>query len=117
MPEKLNFTRDQILQPILTVKKMLYCPKCQHEYEETGQRFCINDNSRLVPFSSSQKSISQTGGVFSTILSDVLSFERTERISVPTREFVQPEIKKNEQPQTVARDFYKTEIEDASKTD
>jgi hypothetical protein len=96
---------------------MLYCQKCQHEYEETGQRFCINDNSRLVPVGSSQKSINQAGGVFSTILSDVLSFERTERISAPTREFVRPEIKKQELPQTVKRDLYKTGIEDASETD
>ena len=94
---------------------MLYCPKCQHEYEETGQRFCINDNSRLVPVGSSQKSISQAGGVFSTILSDVLSFEGADRITVPTREFVRPEIKKHEQPQTVKRDFYKTDIEGASE--
>src|SRR5687767_7875561 len=96
---------------------MLYCQKCQHEYEETGQRFCINDNSRLVPVGSSQKSINQAGGVFSTILSDVLSFERTERISAPAREFVRPEIKKQELPQTVNHDFYKTEIEDAFKTE
>lgn len=96
---------------------MLYCPKCQHEYQETGQRFCIDDNSRLVPVGSSQKSISQAGGVFSTILSDVLSFERTERISAPTAEFVRPEIKKQELPQTVTRDFYKTEIEAAPETD
>ena len=94
---------------------MLYCQKCQHEYEENGQRFCINDNSRLIPVGSSQKSINQAGGVFSTILSDVLSFERSERISVPTAEFVRPEIKKQEAPETIKRDFYATEAKDASE--
>ncbi len=47
---------------------MLYCPKCQQTYETDGQRFCLNDNERLLPAPSAGDSASQTGGVFMTIL-------------------------------------------------
>ncbi len=47
---------------------MLYCPKCQQNYEETAQRFCLKDGARLLPTPSSGKSVNQTGGVFSKIL-------------------------------------------------
>ena len=47
---------------------MLYCPKCQQTYDEAAQRFCLNDGARLLPAASSDKSINQTGGVFSKIL-------------------------------------------------
>ena len=103
---------------ILTVeKKMLYCQKCHREYEETGQRFCINDGSRLVPVGSSQKNVNQPGGVFSTILADVLLIGREEVIIAPTTDFIKPEIKEQEFPQPVKREFFKTEIEDADKTE
>lgn len=94
---------------------MLYCPKCQHEYEENGQRFCVNDNSRLVPVGTSPKSVNQSGGVFSTILSDVLSFERTEGIAARNREFVRPAVRKQELSQTPERDFDTTEDENRSE--
>lgn len=103
---------------ILTVeKKMLYCQKCHHEYEETGQRFCINDGSRLVPVGSSQKNIIQSGGVFSTILADVFSNGRDEKIAAPKTEFINTEIKEQKFSQPVEREFFKTQIETADKTE
>lgn len=48
---------------------MLYCPKCQQTYEEGTQRFCVNDETRLVPTGSGGTSFNETGGVFANILS------------------------------------------------
>ncbi|MDQ3321274.1 MAG: hypothetical protein M3525_02260 [Acidobacteriota bacterium] len=47
---------------------MLYCPKCQHTYQEGTQRFCVNDKTRLVSALASGESFNQTGGVFANIL-------------------------------------------------
>ncbi len=47
---------------------MLYCPKCQQTYEADSQRFCPNDNQRLLPAPSAGKSVNPTGGVFMTLL-------------------------------------------------
>ncbi len=46
---------------------MLYCPKCQKTYEEGGQRFCLNEGERLIPFASG-KLANQSSGVFTSIL-------------------------------------------------
>lgn len=103
---------------ILTVeKKMLYCQKCHHEYEEIGQRFCINDGKRLVPVGSLQKNTAQPGGVFSTILGDVIKNGRSEKIAAPTFEFIKPEIKERLFPPPVRREFFKPNIKAAAKPD
>ena len=46
---------------------MLYCPKCRQTYENGSQRFCSNDNSRLLPALSSTQGV---GGrnVFANLL-------------------------------------------------
>lgn len=101
---------------ILTVeKKMLYCQKCQHEYEENGQRFCVNDGNRLVPVGSSQKNSASPGGVFSTILSDVISFDRKDNNFVREPDFFNPEIKQPDFSPPVKRELLKTEIEETYK--
>lgn len=54
-----------------TVKeKMLYCPKCQQNYDDGSQRFCPNDGGRLLPAPNSPKSSSSapSGGVFTNLL-------------------------------------------------
>jgi eukaryotic-like serine/threonine-protein kinase len=76
-------------------QKMLYCQKCQHEYEDNGQRFCVNDGQRLVPVGSSQKNAS-SGGVFSTILGDILELDRNSSRFAPASEFVRFETNKLE---------------------
>ncbi len=69
---------------ILTVKTtMLYCPKCQQTYEDGVQRFCTNDDTRLLPAPSSGKSISQTGGVFSNVINRKSSEENDEFANAP----------------------------------
>ncbi len=101
---------------ILTVeKKMLYCQKCHHEYEENGQRFCVNDGNRLVPVGSSQKNSASPGGVFSTILSDVISFDRKDNNFAREPEFIEAEIKPPSYPSPVKREFLKTGIEETYK--
>lgn len=62
---------------------MLYCPKCQQTYEESVQRFCLNDGGRLLPAPSSGKSVNQTGGVFSGIISRQNTEENDEFDSAP----------------------------------
>jgi len=62
---------------------MLYCPKCQQTYEEGGQRFCPNDNGRLLPAPSSGKSDNQSGGVFTSVLNRKSSEEGEKFSSVP----------------------------------
>ncbi len=99
---------------ILTVKKkMLYCQKCHHEYEENGQRFCVNDGARLVPSGFSQKNAPQSGGVFSSILSDVIKFERTDESFTPKRDFIKPEIEETSFSQPVKHEVFPTD----AKTD
>ncbi len=48
---------------------MLYCPKCQANYEDGTQRFCTNEGARLLPYATSEKSGQLSKGVFSSILS------------------------------------------------
>lgn len=62
---------------------MLYCPKCQQTYEEGVQRFCLNDGGRLLPAPSSGKSVSQAGGVFSSIVNRKTGEENDEFASAP----------------------------------
>ncbi|MEZ5425792.1 MAG: hypothetical protein R2747_05980 [Pyrinomonadaceae bacterium] len=47
---------------------MLFCPKCQATYEDGTQRFCTNEGTRLLPFSSSDNPQNQSAGVFTSIL-------------------------------------------------
>lgn len=54
-----------------TATKMLYCPECQHQYEEDSQRFCVNDGRRLVNYSSASGGVQQKNEVFSNLLSDL----------------------------------------------
>lgn len=44
---------------------MLYCPKCNQNYEDGVQRFCTNDSVRLIPAPGSG---GQPGGVFTSVL-------------------------------------------------
>ena len=43
---------------------MLYCPKCHRTYEEGTYRFCVNDETRLLPKPAAENSFSQTSGFF-----------------------------------------------------
>lgn len=45
---------------------MLYCPRCNREYNEGVQRFCIHDGGRLIPKAGSRKMPS--GGVFTNLV-------------------------------------------------
>lgn len=47
---------------------MLYCPKCQQQYEEGVHRFCLNEGERLLPVQNSGKSADKSEGVFTAIL-------------------------------------------------
>lgn len=48
---------------------MLYCPKCQRNYEEGMQRFCLTDGTRLIRAAADEKAPKKTSvGVFSSIL-------------------------------------------------
>ena len=62
---------------------MLYCPKCQQTFEDGVQRFCPNDNGRLLPAPASGKSINQTGGVFSSVINRKDSEENDEFANAP----------------------------------
>lgn len=64
-------------------KTMLYCPKCQHTDEDGVQRFCPNDNTRLMSAPSAGKSANQTGGVFTGVLNRKSSEEAEKFSSVP----------------------------------
>lgn len=63
---------------------MLYCPKCQQTYEEADSRFCPNDDERLLPVASSDKSTKQSDGVFTAILNRKTEQE-DDKFSVPAR--------------------------------
>lgn len=54
---------------------MLYCPKCQRTYEEGTQRFCVEDETRLLPRLSAGNAFNQTGGVFANVLSRAAAVE------------------------------------------
>ena len=48
---------------------MLYCPKCQRNYEESSQRFCLTDGTRLLPLASGENAPKKAPvNVFSSIL-------------------------------------------------
>lgn len=70
-------------------KKMLFCPKCQHKYEETGQRFCINDGVRLLP---AQKVNAASEGVFTSILRK-MNAQNQSREAIDSPRFVDAETK------------------------
>ncbi len=63
--------------------KMLYCPKCQETYEDGVQRFCLKDNSRLLPAPSSGKSVNLSGGVFTNVVKRKNQDEDDEFASAP----------------------------------
>lgn len=84
---------------------MLYCQKCHHEYNETGQRFCINDGSRLIPSRASQKGGNQAGGVFTALLGNVISGGEDRKIAAPTIGFSKTQIKTYDFPQHAEPDF------------
>jgi serine/threonine protein kinase len=65
------------------INTMLYCPKCQQNYEEGVQRFCPNDNERLQPAPASGKSSNQTGGVFTSVLNRKTDEQPEKFLSVP----------------------------------
>ena len=62
---------------------MLYCPKCQQTFEAEDQRFCPNDNQRLLPAPSAGKSANQTGGIFMAFLKQKADNRSDEIFSVP----------------------------------
>jgi hypothetical protein len=63
---------------------MLYCPKCQQTYEADSQRFCPNDDQRLLPApSAGKKSANQKGGVFMTFLKRKGENQSDKSFSVP----------------------------------
>lgn len=62
---------------------MLYCPKCQQTYEADSQRFCPNDDQRLLPAPAAGKSAKQTGGVFMTLLKRKTENRDDKSFSVP----------------------------------
>lgn len=69
---------------------MLYCPKCQQTYEEGVQRFCPNDNARLLSAPSAENSANQSGGVFTSVLNRKSSEEVEKFSSVPKFSQVEP---------------------------
>lgn len=62
---------------------MLYCPKCQQTYEDGVQRFCTNDDARLLPAPSSVNSVGQSGGVFSNVINRKNGEENDEFATAP----------------------------------
>ena len=69
---------------------MIYCPKCQQNYDEGAQRFCSNDGARLLPAPSSGKSVNQSNGVFTNLLGKIAATnEIDEKLSPP--KFVETE--------------------------
>lgn len=75
--------------------KMLFCPKCQRKYEETGQRFCVNDGVRLL---STQKSAASSGGVFTNILSKINALDENDQPIAGASRFNETEGKMFSQP-------------------
>ncbi len=74
-------------------EKMLYCPKCQREYEDGSQRFCNSDGGRLLPsVDSAKKRPARKTGVFTSLLGRRPSrFDRDESLdpkpgSVPKKQ-------------------------------
>lgn len=59
---------QQSFSPQSLSTEMLYCPKCQQNYEEGVQRFCPNDNTRLLSVPTADKAVRQKGSVFSNVI-------------------------------------------------
>jgi serine/threonine protein kinase len=75
-------------------KTMLYCPRCNREYNEGVQRFCIHDGGRLIPKGGAPKPAS--GGVFSSLVSKASTPDESDEIlSLP--KFV-PVVKPGDNP-------------------
>ncbi|CAN5730348.1 hypothetical protein BH20ACI4_BH20ACI4_07080 [soil metagenome] len=103
------------MQTLAPAKKMLYCPKCQHQYEEGTQRFCVTDGVRLHPQKLARNS-DETVGVFSGLLNKKAAVnEQFEINPPPPKIFSQPiltgenfkekakEVSKNEPPRTFSK--------------
>lgn len=71
---------------------MLYCRKCQQKYEDTAQRFCVNDGARLHP----QENSSEPAGVFSGILKKNSNFQEKTGIKPAPPVINKPLVKKAE---------------------
>lgn len=89
---------------------MLYCPKCQKTYEDTIQRFCLNDGVRLLPSPSSGKSVNQKSGVFTNFLK-VKSVETDKFASAPGFSKVERSrfLQSNVQAPIIVSEFFKAE--------
>jgi len=61
---------------------MLYCPRCNREYNEGVQRFCIHDGGRLMPKTAARKPAS--GGIFTNLVEKApATSESDEILSLP----------------------------------
>lgn len=69
---------------------MLHCPKCQQTFEEGVQRFCPNDNARLLPVSLTGEAESKTSGVFTNVLKRRTGEEGDQFSSVPKFSQIEP---------------------------
>lgn len=83
---------------------MLYCPRCNREYKEGVQRFCIHDGGRLVPKAAAQKPAQ--GGVFSNLVSKINAPDESDEIlslpnfvPKPTDKPAAPNFIQDEEPQ------------------
>ncbi len=107
------------MQTLAPAKKMLYCPKCQHQYEEGTQRFCVNDGVRLHPQKLAKNS-NETVGVFSGILNKKAVPEKQFEIKPQPPKIIKPmvsefkekakEISKSEPPRTFSKLIKPNEI-------
>ncbi|MEP7039697.1 MAG: serine/threonine-protein kinase [Acidobacteriota bacterium] len=70
---------------------MIYCPKCQQNYDEGTQRFCSNDGARLLPAPSSGKYVNQSNGVFTNLLGRIAPTNEIDEKLSPTPKFVKAE--------------------------
>lgn len=70
---------------------MFYCPKCQQNYKESNQRFCLNDGERLLPAPSAESSLNRSGGVFSGILERIAPNGENNLNLPPTSKFIKNE--------------------------
>jgi serine/threonine protein kinase len=107
------------MQTLAPAKKMLYCPKCQHQYEEGTQRFCVTDGVRLHPQKLAQNS-NETVGVFSGLLNKNVIPEKQFELKPQPPKIIKPivsefkekakEISKNEPPRTFSKLIKPNEI-------
>lgn len=72
---------------------MLYCPRCNREYNEGAQRFCIHDGGRLMPKAAAANRKMPSGGVFTNLVEkssapdgsdEILSLPNFVPVSKPT---------------------------------